>query len=75
MWMMTVENYEDMFDIDGTCGITTPSPRDRFCNAMLNVNIVMTSNTVHTPGKFNFETKIKKKENKRTKKRTKIKLF
>lgn len=28
MWMMTVENYEDMFDIDGTCGITTPSPRE-----------------------------------------------
>ena len=55
--MMTVENYEDMFDIDGTCGITTPSPREHNveCNTMLNVNIVMTSNTVHTPGKFKFK--------------------
>ena len=61
MWMMTVENYEDMFDIDGTCGITTPSPRDRFCNAMLNVNIVMTSNTVVHLLNLILTTKNKKK--------------
>ena len=73
--MMTVENYEDMFDIDGTCGITTPSPRDRFCNAMLNVNIVMTSNTVVHLVNLILTTKNKKKITKEQKKITKIKLF
>ena len=71
MWMMTVENYEDMFDIDGTCGITTPSPRDRFCNAMLNVNIVMTSNTVVHLLNLILTTKNKKKKTKEQKKNIK----